>query len=93
MNDIKGEVRDSNLLTISGERNSEVEDEGSNYYERSFGRFSRSFRLLNNADSNNLSASMNRGVLSVRIPKISPDPLVLVKSISKTEKRILVVNK
>ena len=62
MNDIKGEVRDGNLLTISGERNSEVEDEGSNY-ERSFGRFSRSFRLLNNADSNNRQTSMNRGVL------------------------------
>ena len=74
VNDIKVEVHDGNLLTISGERNSEVEDDGSNYYERSFGRFSRSFRLLNNADSNNLSASMNRGVLSVRIPKISPDP-------------------
>ena len=74
VSDITVEVEDGNVLRISGERNSEVEDDGSNYYERSFGRFSRSFRLVNNADSNNLSASMNRGVLSVRIPKISPDP-------------------
>ncbi len=72
VSDIKVKVEDGNVLIISCERNSE--EEGNNYYEGNFGRFSRSFRLVNNADSNNLSANMNRGVLSVIIPKISPDP-------------------
>lgn len=74
VDDVKVQVHDGNLLTVSGERSSERTDEGSNYYERSYGKFSRSFRLLDNADTSGLSAEMNRGVLTITVPKREPDP-------------------
>lgn len=72
--DIKVQVRDGNVLTISGERSSQREEGDSNYYERTFGTFSRSFRLYDNADINALTAQMDNGVLTVSIPKREPDP-------------------
>ena len=69
---IKVEVED-NLLTISGERTADRGEEGSNYFERSVGKFRRSFRMMDNVDTNNLSASMDRGVLKVTIPKVEPE--------------------
>jgi HSP20 family protein len=74
VDDVKVQVHDGNLLTVSGERSSERTEEGSNYYERSYGKFSRSFRLLDNADTSGLSAEMNRGVLTITVPKREPDP-------------------
>lgn len=70
--DIKVEIED-NVLTISGERTSERREDSSNYFERSFGKFRRSFRLMDNADTNNLEATMNRGVLRISVPKIAPE--------------------
>ena len=74
VDDIKVEIEDTNILTISGERNCEVEHDESDYYERIYGKFSRSYRLLDNSDIDNLRATINRGVLSVTIPKRDPDP-------------------
>jgi HSP20 family protein len=74
VDDIKVEIEDTNILTISGEGNCEVEDDESDYYERIYGKFSRSFKLLDNSDTDNLRSTINRGVLSVTIPKHDPDP-------------------
>ena len=78
VDDVKVQVHDGNLLTVSGERSSERTEEGSNYYERSYGKFSRSFRLLDNADTSGLSAEMNHGVLTITVPKREPDPPSIV---------------
>ena len=68
--DIALEVRD-NTLTISGERKAETTKKERGFYrvERSFGRFSRSLTLPEGVDPDAVSASFNRGVLEVRIPK------------------------
>jgi HSP20 family protein len=58
-------------LTVSGERKSEHESKGDGYYrvERAFGSFSRSLTLPKGVDPEAVSASVDRGVLEVRIPK------------------------
>ena len=68
--DVSIEVRD-NALTISGERKAEHEQRERGWYrvERSFGRFSRSLTLPEGVDAGAISASFDRGVLSVTIPK------------------------
>ena len=68
--DVAIEVRD-NALTISGERKAEHERRERGWYrvERSFGRFSRSLSLPDGVDADAISASFDRGVLSVTIPK------------------------
>jgi HSP20 family protein len=68
--DVSIEVRDS-ALTISGERKAEHERRERGWYrvERSFGRFSRSLSLPEGVDPDGISASFDRGVLSVTIPK------------------------
>jgi HSP20 family protein len=68
--DVTIEVRD-NALTISGERKAEHEKRERGWYrvERSFGRFSRSLSLPEGIDPGSITASFDRGVLSVTIPK------------------------
>ncbi len=68
--DVRLEVKDG-ILTLSGERRYEktVEDENVHRVERAYGKFSRSFSLPNNVDTNAVEASMKDGVLSVRLPK------------------------
>jgi HSP20 family protein len=59
------------LLTIRGEKKSEREEkkEQCRYTERSYGSFSRSFRLPSDADEDRLDASFKDGVLSLTIPR------------------------
>ena len=68
--DVKIEFEDS-TLTVSGERKAEHEDKGEGFYrvERAFGSFSRSLTLPQGVDPEKVSASFDRGVLEVRIPK------------------------
>jgi HSP20 family protein len=68
--DIKIELEDG-TLTISGERKAEHEEKEEGYYrvERAFGSFSRSLTLPKGVDAGAVSASFDRGVLEVRIPK------------------------
>ncbi len=68
--DISIEVEDR-ALTVSGERKAEheVRQEGFHRVERSFGRFSRSLTLPEGVDSEAVTASFDRGVLEVRVPK------------------------
>ena len=68
--DVNIELEDS-TLTISGERKAEHRSDGEGYYrvERSTGAFSRSLTLPKGVDAEAVSASFDRGVLEVRIPK------------------------
>lgn len=68
--DVKIEV-ENNVLTISGERKTELEDKHEGYYrlERSSGAFTRSLALPEGIDAGAVSASFADGVLEVRIPK------------------------
>jgi HSP20 family protein len=64
--DVEGDV-----LTVSGERKAEHEDKREGYVrvERSFGAFRRSLTLPEGVDPEAVTASFDRGVLEVRIPK------------------------
>ena len=68
--DIQIELEDG-TLTVSGERKAEHEqrEEGFHRVERSFGAFSRSLTLPKGIDGDAVSASFDRGVLEIRIPK------------------------
>jgi HSP20 family protein len=68
--DIEIELEDG-TLTVSGERKAEHEqrEEGFHRVERSFGAFSRSLTLPKGIDAEAVSASFDRGVLEIRIPK------------------------
>ena len=60
------------MLTISGERKFEkVEDDNKKYHriERSYGQYTRSFRLPETVDAENLTAEFKDGVLSIHLPK------------------------
>lgn len=67
------------LLTFSGEKREEREEDKGNYHvvERRFGSFSRSVRLPKEVDVEQLKASHKDGVLVVTLPKAA-------KSASKT---------
>ncbi len=60
-----------NRLTISGKTEEETRDEGDRFiaYERSYGRFSRSFTLPEGADIDNVKAALRDGLLHVTVPK------------------------
>jgi HSP20 family protein len=68
--DVNIELEDS-TLTISGERKTEHETKEEGYYrvERASGSFSRSLTLPKGIDPEAVTASFDRGVLEVRIPK------------------------
>jgi len=79
--DINIQVED-NKLVISGERKLKEEIKEENYYkvESSFGAFSRSFSLPDEADIENIHAESKDGVLEVIVPKLE------VKKVEKTKK-------
>ena len=62
---------DRNVLTVSGERKSEHEDRGKGYYrvERSYGSFRRSLRLPDGVDAEAITATFDKGVLEISVPK------------------------
>ena len=62
---------EANVLTISGERKAEHEDQQEGYYrlERAFGTFSRSLTLPDGVDPDGVQAHFDRGVLEIRVPK------------------------
>jgi HSP20 family protein len=68
--DVNIELEDS-TLTVSGERKAEHEQSGEGYVrvERASGAFRRSLTLPKGVDPEAVSASFDRGVLEVRIPK------------------------
>ena len=58
-------------LAVSGERKREETNEQRDFVrvERSYGSFYRSFRLPKQVDADNIEASYESGVLTVRVPK------------------------
>ena len=62
---------DNNLLTIKGERKLEKEEKKESYHrvERFYGTFQRTFELPATVDREEISASYDKGVLKVTLPK------------------------
>jgi len=62
---------DGNLLTITGERKFESDEKKENFrrVEREYGFFSRSFTLPASADTDNISADFENGMLRIDIAK------------------------
>jgi HSP20 family protein len=62
---------EGDVLTVAGERQEEHERTGEGYHriERSFGSFRRSLTLPEGVDPEAVTASFDKGVLEVRIPK------------------------
>ncbi len=62
---------EGDVLTLSGEKKNESEQKQPNYHvmERSYGRFQRSLQLPFSPDAQQVDASFDNGVLTVRIPK------------------------
>ncbi len=67
-NDVKVFVEDG-TLTVTGEKKIERHDEKTHYSERSYGSFTRSFRLPADADPDRISAGYAKGVLTLEIAK------------------------
>jgi HSP20 family protein len=59
------------VLTISGEKKAEKEEEGENYYraERSYGAFRRAIPLPSEVDADKVDAVFQKGVLTITLPK------------------------
>jgi HSP20 family protein len=68
--DVNIEVED-NILTVSGERKAEHEDKREGYVrvERAYGSFRRSLTLPEGINAEAVTASFEKGVLEVSIPK------------------------
>jgi HSP20 family protein len=66
--DVNVEI-DEGVLTISGEKRTEVEDEKRRYSERSYGRFERRLALPDDVDEDNVKAAFKNGVLTLTLPK------------------------
>ncbi len=60
-----------NVLTVSGSRQADERKEGETYYlyERTYGSFSRSFTLPDEANLESIEAKLNDGVLNLTIGK------------------------
>jgi len=68
--DVTIELEDT-VLTVSGERKAEHEEQHEGYYrlERATGAFSRSLSLPEGIDAAAVTATFEHGVLTVRVPK------------------------
>lgn len=73
--DVKVTLQD-NILTIEGEKKSEVKDEKKNYYriERTYGSFCRSFALPAEVDTDKVKAKFENGMLLIEAAKKEPTP-------------------
>lgn len=73
---------DNGSLCIKGERKSEKEEKKKDYHltEREFGSFQRRFALPSGVDTDKIDARLNKGVLTVILPK-KPDAQKPAKTI------------
>jgi len=62
---------ENNTLTVHGERKIEKEEKEENYrrVERQYGSFTRTFTLPQTVDTDNVSATYEKGVLKIALPK------------------------
>lgn len=68
---IKINVSPDRMLTISGERKHEVEENEDAFHrvERAYGTFLRTFQLPNHVDTGSIKARCEHGVLTLHVPK------------------------
>ena len=68
--DVKVHV-ENGMLTISGERNFEKEEDGKKYHrvERSYGSFERTFTLPDACKADKMVAKYSNGMLTLHVPK------------------------
>ena len=75
--DIAIELKEG-ILTISGKHEQQpyADEEGVKVWlkERRPHQFSRSFKLPDNAQAEEIAAHLDKGILSVRVPKLPPAP-------------------
>ena len=59
------------ILTLKGEKKVESEDKGTDYHltERRYGSFLRTFRLPDTVDEDKITAIVEKGVLTLTLPK------------------------
>jgi HSP20 family protein len=73
---------DNGMLTVRGHKTAErKEGDGTEYHlvERSYGSFTRSFRLPKGVDDSKITANFANGVLNVHVPKAAlPQPKKIV---------------
>ena len=62
---------ENSILTVAGERKFEKETKGESYHrvERSYGSFSRSFTLPTGVQGDQVEASFDAGLLTIKLPK------------------------
>ena len=80
--DVDVTLRDG-VLRITGEKRAESEKDDDDYHirERSYGQYSRAFRLPDTVDAEKIEASLRNGVLHITVPK-RPDAVRAEKKIA-----------
>jgi len=73
------------MLTISGEKEAEAEEERKGYYysESSYGSFSRSITMPSTVDPDKIEANYDKGVLEITLPKTPETKPKRVRVIAK----------
>ena len=66
--DVEAMIEDG-VLTLRGEKKSEVEDKARHFSERSYGRFERRIALGFEVEEDKVAAEFKNGVLTVTLPK------------------------
>lgn len=85
--DVQVDVQ-GNVLTITAESKTEREDQQANWHirEMRFGKFARSIMLPEEVVTDKADASLENGILTVKLPKEKPSP---VKKIAVTARKLL----
>src|SRR5205823_6042810 len=75
---------ENNLLTVHGERKFEKEEKEENYrrVERQYGSFTRTFTLPQTVDTESVSATYDKGILKITLPKKAEAKPKQIKSTS-----------
>jgi HSP20 family protein len=78
---IKIELDNNNVLTVSGERKSEFEQKKGSFFqkERFYGAFQRSFALQGPLKADQIDAQYAEGVLKIAVPKIESTKVTQIK--------------
>src|ERR1700726_5313155 len=84
---------ENNTLTVHGERKIEKEEKEENYrrVERQYGSFTRTFTLPSTVDSEKVSATYDKGVLKISLPKkaeAKPKQIKVTGGSEKSEKTL-----
>jgi len=72
---------DGNLLTIRGEKRDEKKEDSDHWHrvERSYGSFIRRIELPSAVDAAHTEASLEKGVLTLKLPKVTSDNSKTIK--------------